>query len=280
MPELPEVETVCRGLSKALPGHTIAAVQQNRKDLRIPFPAGLKKLAGHKVTGIHRRAKYILVSLSGGKTLMIHLGMSGRLTIHAKPAKYTPEKHDHMVLTLDNGTRVVFNDARRFGIVDLAETDKLQQHRFFSHLGPEPFDKEFSAAHLAQKLADKKIAVKLAVMDQTVVVGVGNIYAAEALFMAGIDPARAAQSLDISEIRKLVTAIRKVLQAAIDAGGSSLRDYVQTDGELGYFQHKWAVYGKEGEKCKGCACNIKKTGGIRRITQGGRSTFYCPLKQV
>lgn len=280
MPELPEVETVCRGLAKALPGHTIADVQQNRKDLRIPFPAGLKALTGHKVKEIGRRAKYILVTLSGGQTLIIHLGMSGSLILHDKAAKYAPAKHDHLVLTLDNGTRIVFNDPRRFGLVDLADTSKILQHRFFLHLGPEPFDKVFSAAYLAKKLAGKKIAVKLAIMDQTVVVGVGNIYVAEALFKSGIDPTRAAHSLTLAEIKKLVTAIRSTLKAAIDAGGSSLRDYVQTDGELGYFQHQWVVYGKEGQKCKGCTCNIKKTGGIRRITQGGRSTFCCPVKQV
>jgi formamidopyrimidine-DNA glycosylase len=181
-----------------------------------------------------------------------------------------------MVMTLSDGTKVVFNDARRFGLIDLAVTKDLEKHRFFLHLGPEPFDKSFHAEYLAGKLENKKIAIKLAIMDQRLVVGIGNIYASEALFLAGIDPRRAAKTLKTGEIRKLASAIRKTLQQAIKAGGSSLRDYVQADGEPGYFQHRWAVYGKEGEKCRGCTC---KTGRVQRITQGGRSTFYCPAKQ-
>jgi len=280
MPELPEVETVCRGLSRALPGHAVAQVRQNRKDLRIPFPAALGSIRGKKITGIQRRAKYILLHLADQRTMIIHLGMSGRLTIHAKGEKYIPEKHDHLVLTLDNGTVVAFNDPRRFGLVDLVKTENLARHRLFSHLGPEPFDKKFNAAYLCEKLKGKKIAVKLAIMDQAVVVGVGNIYAAEALFAAGIDPRLASRSLKPPAVKKLIDSIKKILKSAIKAGGSSLRDYVQTDGAPGYFQHHWAVYDKEGQKCKGCTCDIKKIGGVRRITQGGRSTFYCPVKQV
>ncbi|MBI3441555.1 MAG: bifunctional DNA-formamidopyrimidine glycosylase/DNA-(apurinic or apyrimidinic site) lyase [Proteobacteria bacterium] len=280
MPELPEVETVCRGLAKALPGHRIKEIRQNRHDLRIPFPAALKSMTGENITSIKRRAKYILVHLANQHVLILHLGMSGSLIFYTKNKKYLPEKHDHFVLTLDNGTRIVFNDPRRFGLVDLAKTVELPHHRFFAHLGPEPFDKKFSAATLAKKLAGKKVAIKLAIMDQAVVVGVGNIYAAEALFMAGIDPRRAAKSLTPAETKKLVSSIQKTLKSAIKAGGSSLRDYVQADGELGYFQHHWAVYGKEGQKCKRCTCNIQKTHGVHRITQGGRSTFYCPVKQV
>ena len=275
MPELPEVETVCRGLEKVMPGHVIKDVKKNRKDLRIPFPANLGDIKGQKVFSIERRAKYILVKFAQ-QTLIIHLGMSGRITFHEG---YKPEKHDHMVLVLDNGMTVVLNDPRRFGLVDLVKTKDIAQHRFFAHLGPEPLDKEFTAAYLAEKLKTKKIAVKLAIMDQTLVVGVGNIYASEALFFAGIDPRRPANSLKPVEIKKLLTAIQKVLKAAIKAGGSSLKDYVQTDGELGYFQHQFSVYDKKSEKCKGCTCNIQKTGGVQKITQGGRSTFYCPVKQ-
>ncbi len=184
-----------------------------------------------------------------------------------------------MIMTLDNDIKIVFNDPRRFGLVDLVATQETEQHRFFRHLGPEPFDAAFNADYLAKKFKNKKTAVKVAIMDQRVVVGVGNIYAAEALFDSGIDPARAAGDLSLKDVKKLVTAIQDVLARAIKAGGSSLRDYVQADGELGYFQHQWAVYGKPGEKCKGCTCDIKKTGGIQRLTQGGRSTFYCPRKQ-
>lgn len=279
MPELPEVETVCRGLAEVLPGQVIRSVLQNRKDLRIPFPADLKTIQRQKIKQIVRRAKYILIHFEKNLTLIIHLGMSGRLTIYAQDKDYAPDKHDHMVLTLHNGVRVVFNDPRRFGLVALTTTKQLTNHRFFTHLGPEPFDKAFHAAYLAEKFKDKKVAVKLALMDQTVVVGVGNIYASEALFDAGIDPCRAACTLKPAEIKKIISSIRKVLQRAIKAGGSSLRDYVQTDGELGYFQHQWAVYNKAGQKCKGCTCDIKKTGGVQRLTQGGRSTFYCPAKQ-
>lgn len=279
MPELPEVETVCRGLSKALTGGKIARVDMTRKNLRIPFPAGLSNLAGARVEVIERRAKYILLRLHTAQTVIFHLGMSGRMVIKAKNEPYSAEKHDHLILSMQDGTRVVFNDARRFGLVDLAQSDEVERHKLFRHLGPEPLDKKFDAAYLASKLKGKKVDIKLAIMDQRIVVGVGNIYAAEALFMAGIGPKRKAKSLKKDEIEKLVAAIRAVLKKAIAAGGSSLRDYVQADGELGYFQHHWAVYGKEAEKCPGCSCNIKKTGGIKRITQGGRSTFYCPQKQ-
>jgi formamidopyrimidine-DNA glycosylase len=280
MPELPEVETVCRGLAKVLPGQAIHAVKLNRGDMRVPFPPELGRIAGSKVTSIDRRAKYILIRLDDGRTMIIHLGMSGRLLIHDDNKKYVPNKHDHMILQMDNGVDIVFNDPRRFGLVVLAKTKEVAQHKLFVHLGPEPLEKTFSEAYLADKIKSKKIAIKLAIMDQQVVVGVGNIYASEALFMAGIDPRRPANTLKPAEIKKLVAAIKEVLKKAIKAGGSSLRDYVQTDGELGYFQHQFAVYDKEGQKCQGCTCNIKKTGGVQRITQGARSTFYCPVKQA
>lgn len=279
MPELPEVETVCRGLSKALSGRRIEAIKINRKDLRIPFPARLAEMAGARVESIGRRAKYILIRLNNDETMIVHLGMSGRMVIKSREDAYIPEKHDHLLMKMQDGTQVVFNDARRFGLVDLVASDALDQHRLFQHLGPEPLEKAFSADYLAQKLKDKKVAIKLAIMDQTVVVGVGNIYASEALFRAGINPKRRAKTLKKPEIAKLIESIRKVLQDAIKAGGSSLRDYVQADGELGYFQHHWAVYDKQGLKCPGCTCDIKKTGGIKKFTQGARSTFYCPQKQ-
>lgn len=280
MPELPEVETVCRGLAKVMPGRQIRSVTQNRADLRVPFPAELKKIAGRKVTGITRRAKYVLVALEGGETLIVHLGMSGRMVLVAGGVSYDQGKHDHLVLTLDDGTRVVLNDPRRFGLVDLAATKELAEHKLFSHLGPEPLGKVFNARYLAEKLAGKRIAVKLAIMDQRLVVGVGNIYASEALFAAGIDPRRAAKDVTAAEAKKLVACIQDVLKRAIKAGGSSLRDYVQADGELGYFQHQFSVYDQKGGKCRGCTCNIKKTGGVQQIVQGGRSTFYCPVRQA
>jgi len=280
MPELPEVETVCRGLAKVLPGRSIRAVKLHRDGMRFPFPPALGKLAHVKITGIDRRAKYILIRLGNDQTLIVHLGMSGRLVIHDDNNKHAPGKHDHMIIELDNGVSIVFNDPRRFGLADLAVTKDLEDHKLFAHLGPEPLEKEFSEKYLTDKLKSKKIAIKLAIMDQQVVVGVGNIYASEALFQSGIDPRRAANAVKPAEIKKLVSEIKAVLKKAIKAGGSSLRDYVQTDGELGYFQHQFSVYDKEGQKCQNCTCTIKKTGGVQRITQGARSTFYCPVKQA
>jgi formamidopyrimidine-DNA glycosylase len=280
MPELPEVETVCRGLDKAMTRKTLLRLELRRKGLRFPFPRGLaQKCAQQRITSIRRRAKYILIHLASGDVLIAHLGMSGRMVIAQKDEKYRPEKHDHVIFHLGDGSRVVFNDARRFGMLDIAAEKDMPRSRHFAHLGPEPLDSDFSPAYLAEKLAGKKTAVKLAIMDQALVVGVGNIYAAEALFEAKIDPARPAATIKPAEIKKLWAAIRHVLEKAIAAGGSSIRDYVQSDGELGYFQHQWAVYGKEGEKCRGCTCPLPKTGGIKRITQGGRSTFYCPARQ-
>jgi len=274
MPELPEVETVCRGLQKPLVGKRISAVQQNRPNLRIPFPANmLKRLIGQTVNTLYRRAKYIIADLSSNESLIIHLGMSGRILIHDDhPA---PEKHDHMVIDTDQGARIIFNDPRRFGMVDLAPTATLAQHRFFSHLAPEPLSNSFHADYLFKKLRNKRTTIKSAVLDQCIIVGVGNIYAAESLFQSHIHPERLANTLSQAEVENLVVAIRDVLNKAIEAGGSSLRDYVQASGELGYFQHKWAVYGKVGEPChaKGCVSTIQK------IQQSGRSTFYCPTCQ-
>lgn len=278
MPELPEVETVCRGLAHALVGSRITALDVHRAGLRFPFPKDLKKnVVGQKITGIARRAKYILMALDGGKTLLLHLGMSGRLVLDN--GKTPKQKHDHVVFWFGAKKRVLFNDPRRFGMLDCVSSNAIPAHKLLHALGPEPFDKTFSPAYLYAACKGKKQAIKLAIMDQCLVVGVGNIYASEALFYAGINPKRAAGSVTEKECAALVAAIRKVLKRAIDAGGSSLRDYVQADGELGHFQNEFAVYGRTGEKCKNCTCAIKKTGGIKQITQGGRSTFFCPQKQ-
>jgi formamidopyrimidine-DNA glycosylase len=270
MPELPEVETVVRGLEKAMAGRVIVRVELRRVDLRVPFPPELKKLRDVGIAGLSRRAKYILLHLSAGRTMIVHLGMSGRMTVGAGAA----QKHDHMVLTLDDGTRVTFNDPRRFGLVDLAPTAELAAHKFFRHLGPEPLEADFTAAYLAEKFRAKKTAVKIALMDQRVVVGVGNIYASEALNHAGIDPSKNAGALTGAEIKRLVPAVRDVLERAIAAGGSSLRDYVQADGSLGYFQHHWRVYGRAGESCPRC-----RKPCILKFTQGGRATYWCPATQ-
>ena len=277
MPELPEVETVCRGLAPALTGRVITSVTVRRRKLRIPVPAGFEKnLTGRRILRIRRRAKYIIMDMNRGTSAIWHLGMSGSMTLGA--AQTRPAKHDHIIFTAD-GTAVTFNDPRRFGLVTLDRTDALEKNRLFRHLGPEPLEGAFNGKYLHAKTRSKKIAIKLAIMDQKLVVGVGNIYASEALFRAGIDPRRPASSLDARETRMLARAIKSVLKKAIAAGGSSLRDYVQASGELGYFQHSWAVYGKKGKACPGCSCALAKTGGIAKIVQGGRATFYCPVRQ-
>jgi formamidopyrimidine-DNA glycosylase len=279
MPELPEVETVCRGLAKSLKGKRMTEVEQHRKDLRTPLPKNMgARLKGQKVTDIKRRAKYIEVFLDGGEVLLMHLGMSGRMAVTSGPVK--AEKHDHLVFHFNDGTCVRFNDARRFGCCDLVGAEDLPRHKWLRHLGIEPLGKELTPDWLREKFKGRKTSIKTALMDQRLIVGVGNIYASEALFYAGISPKRRAGSCKPAELAKLVPAIRKVLEAAIAAGGSSLRDYRQANGELGYFQHHFAVYGREGEACPGCSCDVAKTGGIQRITQGGRSTFYCKIKQV
>lgn len=278
MPELPEVETVCRGLEPVLKGQVIIRADIHRGDLRKPFPKNLKAaLEGAKVSGISRRAKYILLLLDDGLVLVMHLGMSGRILI--KDKDYTLQKHDHVVLHLKNGRQIVFNDARRFGMVDLIHQDALEQHPYFAGLGPEPLSNHFSGPVLVAALKGKKAAIKMAIMDQRLVVGVGNIYASEALFMAGIRPATPAGRVQGARAEKLAAAIKTVLKKAILSGGSTLRDHRQANGELGYFQHHFAVYDREGQACPGCTCDIVKTKGIRRIIQGGRSSFYCPQKQ-
>lgn len=268
MPELPEVETVMRGMAKAIQKKRIKKVEVYSKQLRTPIPAQLAKISGETVGTLSRRAKYILVPFISGRLLVLHLGMTGRVTINPDQK----EKHDHFRIIFDDGTEIVYNDARRFGLVDLAEKADISQHRFFTHLGPEPFSDDFNAAYLLARLQGRKTAIKVAIMDQELVVGVGNIYAAEALHRAQIDPRRATGDITPAETRRLIRQIRIVLQQSIDAGGSSLRDYVQTDGELGYYQDKWRVYGRDGEKCLKRGC----TGHIARIVQGGRSTFFCP----
>jgi formamidopyrimidine-DNA glycosylase len=278
MPELPEVETVMRGLRAALQGQVIARARLNRAGLRFPFPPGLAaRLTGARIESFRRRAKYMLMRLSGDDSVLIHLGMSGRMLIGpALPNAETP--HEHMVIETEHGTRVGFVDPRRFGMVDLVPTGGEDRHRLLAALGPEPLDGAFTARVLAAALAGRRTPIKAALLDQRTVAGLGNIYVCEALFRAGIAPDREAASLSAAAARRLVAEIKAVLTEAVAAGGSSLRDYVQPDGELGYFQHAWKVYGREGQPCATCpgppACP-----GIARITQSGRSSFYCPRFQ-
>lgn len=278
MPELPEVETVRRGLLEAMEGRVIEDVQIRRPDLRWPFPEHMKeRLLGHKITALRRRSKYILADLSSGETLIIHLGMSGHMLVdgasqvdlHHKRAD--PAKHDHVIFDMEGGARVTFNDARRFGAMDLAATDELEAHWLIAKIGPEPLGNTFNVKYLAEKLRNKTSPIKSALLDQRIVAGLGNIYVCEVLHRTGISPKRLAKSISVARIEVLVPAIRQVLSEAIESGGSSLRDHRQTDGALGYFQHSFAVYDREGESCQTPDCK----GEIRRIVQSGRSSFYC-----
>jgi formamidopyrimidine-DNA glycosylase len=274
MPELPEVETVRRGLALKMNGRRIMRAELRRLDLRRPFPAALAaRLDGARIGEIGRRGKYILIELDTDGLLLLHLGMSGRVTASSGDLPDAP--HDHVVLTLDDGTVIRFNDARRFGLLDYLKRGEAAQHPLLSGLGPEPLEPEFDGAYLAAALAGKMTPIKSALLDQRIVAGLGNIYVCEALFRAGISPRRRAASIGRGRVDRLVAGIKSVLTEAIEAGGSSIRDYVQADGELGYFQHRWAVYGHEGDPCPGCDCG----GGVRRIVQSGRSTFFCAKRQ-
>ncbi len=275
VPELPEVETVVRGLRPHLEGATLARVEVRRPDLRQPFPLRFgARLTGRRIVSLSRRAKYILATLDDGVQLLAHLGMSGRMVVHAGPS---PErgKHDHVVFITSAGTQVVFSDPRRFGLMTLIEPGGAADHPLLRDLGPEPLGNAFGGALLAARLHGKHTPIKAALLDQRVVAGLGNIYVSEALYHAGISPRRQARTVGPVRAERLATAIRAVLQAAIAAGGSSLRDYVGSDGELGYFQHNFLVYDREGQPCPSCDCG----GSVVRLVQSGRSTFYCPRRQ-
>jgi formamidopyrimidine-DNA glycosylase len=286
MPELPEVETVRRGLAPALEHHRFTKVVARRGDLRVPFPERFaERLTGSYVQRLRRRAKYLLADLEGGETLVIHLGMSGRLSVHARGGGRCDGnhvravletgagrgRHDHVIMETDAPAQIVFTDHRRFGLMLLIETATLASHPLFERLGVEPLSGEFTAAYLSAVLKDRRTPIKAALLDQRTVAGLGNIYVCEALFHARISPKRPAAKINGPRAERLVRAIRQVLNAAIKAGGSSLRDYTKTDGALGEFQHSFSVYDREGEPCPGKDCK----GTIRRIVQSGRSTFYC-----
>jgi formamidopyrimidine-DNA glycosylase len=274
MPELPEVETVRRGLALKMSGRRILQAELRRPDLRRPFPTALaERLDGARIGALSRRGKYILIELDADGLLLLHLGMSGRVT--AGSAALPDAPHDHVVLRLDDGIVIRFNDPRRFGLLDYVKRGEAAQHPLLAGLGPEPLEAEFNGPYLVGKLAGKVTPIKSALLDQRIVAGLGNIYVCEALFRAGVSPRRLAASIGAGRADRLVAGIRSVLTEAIEAGGSSLRDYVQADGELGYFQHRWAVYGHEGDPCPGCDCG----GGVRRIVQAGRSTFFCAKRQ-
>jgi len=277
MPELPEVETVRRGLAPVMEGATFTTVTLNRENLRFPFAENFaQRLMGTKVERLSRRAKFLQTELSSGERLFMHLGMSGRFTIEqdalnrpgvfAHAASETNPKHDHVIFEMNNGARITYNDPRRFGFMELIA--KNAPYRL-DHIGPEPLGNDFNAPILRQALKGKKSKIKAALLDQAIVAGLGNIYVCEALFKAGISPRRAAGRLKVAESEALVIHIKDVLTRAIEAGGSSLNDFASTEGALGYFQHSFDVYGRENDPCPKCQ------DPIRRITQSGRSSFYC-----
>ena len=286
MPELPEVETVRRGLQPHLEGARLVKVETRRPDLRFPFPEDFAhRLTGATVERLERRAKYLVARLDTGETMIAHLGMTGRFTIRGKAGAETPGefeheaggdlKHDHVVFTTDRGETITFNDARRFGYMDLVATEGRETSRWFAGLGPEPLGQSFEAAHLLKAFESKRQNVKVSLLDQRVVAGLGNIYVSEALHRAKIDPATAAGDLSFARLKALVKAIRETLEEAIEAGGSTLRDYRAADGALGYFQHRFQVYGREEGPCLRPRCK----GVVQRSVQAGRSTFYCPACQ-
>jgi formamidopyrimidine-DNA glycosylase len=292
MPELPEVETVRRGLAPVLEGRQIVHAVVRRKDLRVPFPERFAaRLSGRRIEALRRRAKYLLADLDNGETLIVHLGMSGRFTVYppgsnegallgefhhdAPEAAAGAGKHDHLLLETQDGARIVFNDHRRFGLMLLEPTGSLEAHKLFAGLGPEPLEPPLDGKALSARLARKATPIKAALLDQRVVAGLGNIYVSEALYRAGISPKRPAGSIAPTRVAKLADAVGAVLREAIAAGGSTLRDHAQPNGELGYFQHSFRVYDREGAPCPTPACR----GTIQRIVQAGRSTFYCAVCQ-
>jgi len=292
MPELPEVETVRRGLQPVMEGSKIVKAEARRKDLRFPFQKDfVARLDGQTVTGLGRRAKYLMADLGSGDVLLMHLGMSGSFRVVANEETKTPGKfhhprsddraHDHVVFHMSSGASVVFNDPRRFGYMKIIARHALEAEPLLMGLGPEPLGNEFDATMLARACADKKTSLKAALLDQRVVAGLGNIYVCEALYRSQLSPRRSAATLATKKneptdhAKRLVNAIHGVLNQAITAGGSSLRDHRQTSGELGYFQHSFQVYDREGETCQTAKCG----GIVKRFTQNGRSTFWCPKCQ-
>jgi formamidopyrimidine-DNA glycosylase len=285
LPELPEVETVRRGLAPIFEGARLARVEARRENLRFPFPDGfVQNLTGRTVLSLGRRAKYLLASLDNAETLVMHLGMSGSFRIEADVvetpgdfhhARSKDPTHDHVVFHFESGARVVYNDPRRFGFMTLIDTAALDVHPLFANIGVEPLSEAFDAERLEEILAGARTPLKSALLDQRRIAGLGNIYVCESLHRARLSPLREAGSVSRVKMKALHRAIRQVLEEAIEAGGSTLRDHRQADGALGYFQHNFAVYDREGVACehKGCA------GAITRVVQGGRSTFYCATCQ-
>lgn len=278
MPELPEVETIKRSVSKVLCGVKIMHTDIFQRKLRMPIPQDFAaQVQNAQITDFTRIAKYMLMHLDNGKTIIWHFGMSGHVKIESAPPT-TPQKHDHLIMQTSKGT-LIYNDPRRFGLITICESDKLKNHRLFCNLGPDPWDANLTADYLLQKFSGKKTAIKIALLDQNIICGIGNIYASEILYCARIRPERPAESVTKAEANLLIKHTRIILENAINAGGSTIHDYKKPDGDIGYFQQKHCVYNKTGQKCPQCRCRIAQTGGIKKIVLGGRSTFYCATLQ-
>ena len=278
MPELPEVETIKEALKKSIEGDKIESVIIRNRQFRELIPADFEKVVLNAlIVKVYRNAKYLILELDNNYSIIWHLGMSGKVKIHeSSPESY--EKHDHVTIKTNNGY-ITYNDARRFGLITYCESDKICQHKLFANIGIDPFSQNLTADYLKNKLSNKKNPIKVALLDQSIINGIGNIYASEALYDSKISPLRESNSLNLVELENLITSVRKILQKAIKAGGSTLKDYRKPDGSMGYFQNSHCVYDKEGMRCPNCTCDIDKTKGIKRIVQGGRSTFYCETQQ-
>jgi len=276
MPELPEVETICRGIEQNIIGKKILAIQTSDKNLRLPFPKNFADLENQKIISVARRARYILIKIATHKILLVHLGMSGKL-LHLEKFPKNLEKHDHFIMKFFDDSCLIHNDPRRFGLVDLVDEKNINQHSMIKNLGFEPLTDDFNSNYLQEKLKGKKINIKTAMMDNAIVVGVGNIYINESLFESKISPLREAGSLSLKELETLTGNIKKILQKAIKLGGSTLRDYVKSNGDVGGFQFDFKVYGRDKQNC--LLCNPVSSGKIKRIKQNGRASFYCPSCQ-
>ncbi|MBR5154613.1 MAG: bifunctional DNA-formamidopyrimidine glycosylase/DNA-(apurinic or apyrimidinic site) lyase [Alphaproteobacteria bacterium] len=278
MPELPEVETIKEALNKSICGAKINSVLVNNRSFREKIPEDFESITKNTtITKIWRLAKYAILNLSNGYSIIWHFGMSGKVKILSENTSVY-EKHDHVIFQTSKGV-VIFNDTRRFGLISYCKTNELMKHHLFSEIGIDPFDKNFDVQYLASKLKNKKTPIKISLLDQKIVSGIGNIYASEALYKAQISPLRETSSLTLDEIENLIKAIQFTLEKAIKAGGSTLRDYKKPDGSMGYFQNEHCVYNKTGQRCPNCVCDLNSTSGIVKITQGGRSTFYCSTLQ-
>ncbi len=277
MPELPEVETIKNTVAAAIDGAVIHCATVNQPKLRESVPADFaERIRGAKICGLRRIAKYMLMDLSNGLTIIWHFGMSGKIRIESVATP--PEKHDHIIIETDKGV-IYYNDTRRFGLVLLCESAKLTQHHCFKNVGLDPWDANLTPQYLLKKLANRKCAIKLSLLNQEIISGIGNIYASEILYKARIRPERPSESINSAEAKEIIKYTRIILEEAIKAGGSTIHDYRRPDGDIGYFQQHHCVYDKAGKRCPDCKCDIAATGGIRKIVQGGRSTFYCPIVQ-